>query len=112
MPSPTVVFVQPDGRRERFAVAAGATAMDCALDNGVRGIYAQCGGGCTCSTCHGIVDPSWFARAGPPVGDEADILEFVPERQATSRLTCQIVMDESLSGIVIHVPVPTDAPSA
>jgi len=106
---PTVVFVYPDGRRESHRVAAGASVMDCAVDNGVPGIDAQCGGGCTCSTCHGIVDPCWYARVGQPVGDERDILEFVPERRPTSRLTCQIVMTEALDGIVIHVPAKKPA---
>lgn len=101
---PAVVFVHARGRRESHLVAVGATVMDCAVDNGVRGIRAQCGGGCTCSTCHGIVDERWFARVGSPVGDEADILEFVPGRQPRSRLTCQIVMDDQLDGIVIHIP--------
>ena len=98
-----VVFVHPDGRREVHPVTPGASVMDCAVDNGVRGIHAQCGGGCTCSTCHALVDPLWASRAGPPVGDERDILEFVPERQPTSRLTCQIAMADALDGIVIHV---------
>ena len=71
---PRVVFVQPDGSRETHCVAVGASVMDCAVDNGVPGIRAQCGGGCTCSTCHGIVDAQWFARVGEAVGDERDIL--------------------------------------
>ncbi|MCY4012401.1 MAG: 2Fe-2S iron-sulfur cluster-binding protein [Gammaproteobacteria bacterium] len=102
---PTIVFVHSDGRRERHGTPVGTTVMDCAVDNGVAGIHAQCGGGCTCSTCHGIVASEWFARVGTPVGDERDILEFVPERRATSRLTCQIVVREELDGLVVHVPV-------
>ena len=101
---PTIVFLHSDGRCESHAVPVGATVMDCAVDNGVAGIHAQCGGGCTCSTCHGIVAADWFARAGCPVGDESDILEFVPGRRPTSRLTCQIVVSEALDGLVIHVP--------
>ncbi|MCE2424774.1 MAG: 2Fe-2S iron-sulfur cluster binding domain-containing protein [Pseudomonadales bacterium] len=101
---PTIFFVQPDGSREAHRDAVGRTVMDCALDNGVRGIGAQCGGGCTCSTCHGFVDHVWFASVGGPVGDEADILEFTPGRRATSRLTCQIVIRDELDGLVVHVP--------
>lgn len=103
---PTIVFVHPGGTREAHADAVGRTVMDCAVDNGVRGIGAQCGGGCTCSTCHGFVDKAWFARVGGPVGDEADILEFTPGRRATSRLTCQIVIRDDLDGLVVHVPPP------
>ena len=101
---PTVFFVHPDGRTEAHAVANGATVMDCAVDNGVAGIHAQCGGGCTCSTCHAVVDARWFGAVGGPQGDERDILEYLPERQPRSRLTCQIVMRDCLDGLVVHVP--------
>ena len=100
---PTVVFVHPDGRREAHPAAVGDSVMDCAVDHGVEGIRAQCGGGCTCSTCHAVLDAHWFAIAGKPVGDERDILEFVPNRQPHSRLTCQIRMDERLDGLVVMV---------
>ena len=76
--------------------------MDVALDNGVQGIRAQCGGGCTCSTCHCYLDEAWFAQSGAMHPDECDILEFVPERQATSRLSCQIVLNKELDGIHIY----------
>ena len=103
---PTIVFVQPDRTRQTLAGVVGRSIMDCAVDNGVPGIRAQCGGGCTCSTCHGFVDETWFDRVGAPVGDEADILDFVPGRRVSSRLTCQIVVRDDLDGIVIHVPPP------
>ncbi|MYA16362.1 MAG: 2Fe-2S iron-sulfur cluster binding domain-containing protein [Gammaproteobacteria bacterium] len=103
---PTIVFVQADGVREAHVGEPGRSVMDCALDNGVRGIRAQCGGGCTCSTCHGFVDEAWFHLVGPPLGDEADILEYVPGRRDTSRLTCQIPIRDELDGVVIHVPPP------
>lgn len=105
---PSVVFIHPDGRREVHAVAAGDSVMDCAVDNGVAGIRAQCGGGCTCSTCHAVVDADWFARVGEAVGDERDILAFVPERRCRSRLTCQIVMRDELDGLIVHIVA--DAP--
>lgn len=106
---PTVVFVHPDGSSEAHPVALGATVMDCAVDNGVRGIGAQCGGGCTCSTCHGVVDERWFVATGGAQGDERDILEFVPNRTRHSRLTCQIVMTAALDGLVVHVPAELGA---
>jgi 2Fe-2S ferredoxin len=78
--------------------------MDCAVDNGVAGIAAQCGGGCTCPTCHCYVSAPWFGRVGAAVGDEKDILEYVPEVQANSRLSCQIALTEDLDGIVVEIP--------
>ncbi len=76
--------------------------MDVALDHGVRGIQAQCGGGCTCSTCHCYVGESWFCRTGAMHPDEVDILEFTPERRSNSRLSCQIALHQELSGIQIY----------
>ena len=78
--------------------------MDCAVDNGVPGITAQCGGGCTCSTCHCYIDESWFVRSGPLDPDEKDILEFVPDRRNNSRLTCQVRICDRLDGMIVHVP--------
>jgi len=82
--------------------------MDCAVDNGVAGILAQCGGACTCATCHCYVPAPWFARVGVPVGDEKDVLEYVPEYRPNSRLSCQIVLTEALDGIVVEIPAPLD----
>jgi len=103
---PRVTFVQPDGTTESHQARVGDSVMDCAVDNGVAGIRAQCGGGCTCSTCHCYVRSPWFERIGAPVGDEKDILEYVPEVRANSRLSCQIELSETLDGLEVEVPEP------
>ena len=84
--------------------------MDCAVDHGVPGITAQCGGGCTCSTCHCYVRAPWFARVGAAAGDEADILAFTPGHRPNSRLSCQIFLSPALDGIEVDIPEePADA---
>ncbi len=103
-----VHFVSADGARWEVAGPLGETIMDCAVDNGVPGITAQCGGGCTCSTCHCYVPSPWYERVGPAQGDEADILEFTPGRRANSRLSCQVVLRADLDGITVEIPPPTD----
>jgi len=100
---PRVTFVQPDGRRQTFEAPIGDSVMDCAVDNGVPGIAAQCGGGCTCSTCHGYVERSWLDRLPKQIDDEAELLSYVESRRVTSRLTCQIFLTEALDGIVVHI---------
>ena len=101
---PEIVFVHPDGRRETHTVAPGETVMDCALDNGVAGIVAQCGGGCTCSTCHCYVDEPWLALLPEMIDDERALLEYVWEWRHDSRLSCQIFVTEALDGIVVRLP--------
>ena len=78
--------------------------MDVALDNGVAGIKAQCGGGCTCCTCHCYVDSPWFECANEPHQDELDMLEYAWGRQANSRLACQVNLAPALDGVCVRVP--------
>jgi 2Fe-2S ferredoxin len=101
---PRITFVQPDGSRETIEVPAGRTAMEAARDNNIRGIRAECGGECSCSTCHCYVDPSWIGRVPNKNDDEASLIEFAYEPRDVSRLACQLLVTESLDGLVLHVP--------
>lgn len=105
---PVVVFVLPGGAEHSVEAAVGETVMDAALDNGIPGIRAQCGGACTCSTCHVHVEAPWLARLPAPIPDERDLLAYLPERTASSRLSCQIELTDALSGIRVHVPPEAD----
>jgi 2Fe-2S ferredoxin len=78
--------------------------MEAARDNNIRGIKAECGGECSCSTCHCYVDAQWLARLPGKSGDEATLIEFAVEPRAESRLACQLVVTDSLDGLVLHVP--------
>jgi 2Fe-2S ferredoxin len=100
-----VTYVAPDGRRFSVELAIGDTLMDGALDNNIPGIIGQCGGGCTCVTCHCYVDSPWFERLPEPHPDEAELLPFAEEVAADSRLACQIRMTEDLDGITVRLPV-------
>ena len=82
----------------------GESVMDCAFDNNVPGILAQCGGGCTCCTCHCYVDAPWFDALPPMHPDEVELLPYAFEPAPNSRLSCQIRLTEALSGIIIRVP--------
>ena len=78
--------------------------MQTAMDNSVPGIDADCGGGCACGTCHVIVDGQWFNKTGSPSDTELKMLYLTPEHEATSRLSCQIDLDESLDGMIVRLP--------
>src|ERR1700735_365342 len=47
-----VTYIQPDGRAQTLAVDSGSSVMRAAMDAGIDGIEAQCGGLCACATCH------------------------------------------------------------
>ena len=99
-----VVFVQSDGSQQQCEGPVGDTVMDVALDNNVPGIVAQCGGGCTCCTCHCWVDEFWLPKLEQPHQDELDMLAYAWGHASNSRLACQVPLYQELSGIVVTVP--------
>ena len=99
-----VTFRYQDGTSETFEGSPGDTLMDVALDNGVQGILAQCGGGCTCCTCHCWVDDGWFDRLNPLRAEEGELLTYAWGRRTNSRLSCQIRLNEDLDGLSVEVP--------
>ncbi|WP_435169435.1 2Fe-2S iron-sulfur cluster-binding protein [Falsirhodobacter sp. 1013] len=100
-----ITYIEHDGTEHVVDVKPGLTVMEGARDNGVRGIEADCGGACACSTCHVYVDAAWVDRL-PAKGDmEEDMLDFAWQPDpATSRLTCQIKVTEAMDGLVVRMP--------
>jgi 2Fe-2S ferredoxin len=100
---PKITYIEPGGVTKVVDVRAGTTAMEAAVDNDVAGIVAECGGACSCATCHVYVDPAWVAKLPPPDAQERGMLECVLDRQDASRLSCQIVLTPALDGLVLRV---------
>lgn len=101
---PRATYRQWDGSENTVEVPCGDSLMDGALDHGLPGIIGQCGGGCTCITCHCYVEEAWMAVIPPPSADERELLEFATDPGSGSRLACQIVMTAALDGIRVRLP--------
>lgn len=101
---PIVIFIEHSGAIHRVEAPLGKSLMQVALDNAVPGILGDCGGSCSCATCHGYVDQPWAAQLPPRSETEAFMLDGVPDLRDNSRLCCQIRMTPELDGIVIHLP--------
>lgn len=101
---PIVTFIELDGTAHRIDAPLQRSLMQIAVDNGVTGILGDCGGSCSCATCHGYIDKSWAPRLPAISETEAFMLEGVPEPRETSRLCCQLRMSAELDGIVVHLP--------
>ncbi len=100
-----IIFMEPDGTRRETSANAGESAMEVAVRNGVEGVDADCGGVCACATCHGYIDAAFFDLL-PAMNDTEDqMLELVEEqRQANSRLLCQLKVAPEMAGIIISLP--------
>ena len=99
-----ITFIQPDGSEQVVEGDAGMTVMETAKKNLVPGIEAECGGACSCATCHVYVDEAWREKVGPPSEMEEDMLDFAFDVRPSSRLSCQIKVTETLDGLVLKVP--------
>jgi 2Fe-2S ferredoxin len=100
-----ITCIEPDGQRVEIQITDGWSLMQGAVAQGVRGIEAECGGACSCATCHCYVDPAWAARLPPPAEGELQMLDNVAaERRPGSRLSCQITISPGLEGLVVAFP--------
>lgn len=102
---PRVTYIESDGTTHNVEAQLDRTLMQIALDNSVRGILGDCGGCCSCGTCHAYVDAAWIDKLPPKSETESFMLEAVPEPREASRLCCQIRMCPELDGIVLRLPV-------
>jgi len=102
---PKITYVQQDGSAESFDVPAGMSVMEAAIEVGVSGIVAECGGNLICATCHVYVDPNQVEKLPLPQADEDVMLDSTAcPREENSRLSCQIEVTEELDSLTVTVP--------
>lgn len=99
-----IIFIGQDGSETQVEAHLGDTVMQTAVDNLISGISAECGGGCSCATCHVVVDETWIAEVGPAEDVEKDLLESLDNFSPNSRLCCQIEVTRSLDGLRVSIP--------
>ncbi|RPD99104.1 2Fe-2S ferredoxin [Aureibaculum marinum] len=77
--------------------------MELAVKNKIKGIDGNCGGVCSCATCHVHVLPEYWDKIGAPSELENDMLEFDENISDHSRLSCQIQVTDAIDGVVLKV---------
>lgn len=102
---PAVTFVDSNGALYRVNATADTSLMRAAIEANVPGIDAECGGCCSCATCHVYLDEAGWKLVPAAQDDEVSLLEFVAaERRPHSRLSCQIALSEDMKGLVAMIP--------
>ena len=101
-----LMVTDQDGEEHELEGLDGWRAMEVIRDWGLN-IKAECGGACSCATCHVFVSEDWLDKLPPKSDDEEDMLDSAPDIQENSRLSCQILMSGELDGLKL-----TLAPSA
>lgn len=101
---PKITYIESNGTSHEVEADSGMTVMEAAVKNSVPGIEAECGGACSCATCHVYVHEDWREKTGQPDEMEEDMLDFAFDVRESSRLSCQIKVSDELDGLVVNVP--------
>lgn len=102
-----IIVTDQDGKVHELEGIEGWRVMEIIRDHGLP-IKAECGGCCSCATCHVYVDEEWIPKLYPPRDDEQDLLDTAPDVQDNSRLSCQILMSEELDGLKVTLAPGTE----
>lgn len=102
---PEITFVDHSGMARTVDAAAGESLMEAGVKADIPDLVADCGGACACATCHVYVEDAFFEKVGPAGEMEQQMLEYAesPVRE-TSRLSCQIKVEDELEGMTVHTP--------
>jgi len=101
---PAITVIKFNGTQHTIEAEVGRTLMENVLDNNIPGIDADCGGACACGTCHCFVADDWRGMAGAPEQLEESMLGMRPDREDSSRLSCQIRVTDAMDGMAIRLP--------
>ena len=98
-----VVFHTSEGKRVEAQGNAGDSLLRVAQAAGMP-LEGTCEGQMACSTCHVVVDAEWFDRLPEASEEEEDMLDLAAGVRRTSRLSCQIVLEDGLDGLSVAIP--------
>lgn len=101
---PTLICTQHDGTIHHVHADNGQTVMQAVTQANIAGMIGDCGGSCSCATCHAYIDQDWIDRLPPAQSMEIGMLECAIEPRPGSRLTCQLVVTEALNGLGLRLP--------
>jgi len=102
-----VTVVDQRGASHELAAEDGYRLMEVIRDAGLP-IAAQCGGCCSCATCHVHVADEWISRLPPAADDEEGLLDLVEDLKPGSRLSCQIMMAPEYDGLKVTLASGTE----
>jgi len=101
-----ITYFDSKGVGRTVEAQPGQSVMEVAKEAGIPEIDADCGGVCSCASCHVYVDERWLARFPPLSENEKALLSLLDERKPNSRLSCQLRIAEDVEGLTVHTPAP------
>ncbi|KAI8336170.1 2Fe-2S ferredoxin-type domain-containing protein [Chlamydoabsidia padenii] len=102
----TVNFITAEGEKVEVKATEGDTMLDLAQRYDIE-LECACEGSLACSTCHVICDEEYYDKMEEPSDEENDMLDLAFGLTDTSRLGCQVEMNQDLDGITVRIPSAT-----
>ena len=99
-----IKYIEHNGKEHIVEVQNGLTVMEGAVQNDIPGIDADCGGGMSCATCHVYVNEEWLDKLPEKEDGEEDMLDMAFEPKKNSRLSCQLIVSDTLDGLEVNIP--------
>ena len=99
-----ITYKDQQGNSKTIEVDNGLTVMEGAVQNNIPGIDADCGGSMACATCHVYVEEKWLDKLPKAEDGEVDMIDMAFEPKNNSRLSCQIIVENDLDGLVVTTP--------
>ena len=99
-----ITYKDQQGNSKTIEVDNGLTVMEGAVQNNILGIDADCGGSMACATCHVYVEEKWLDKLPKAEDGEVDMIDMAFEPKNNSRLSCQIIVENDLDGLVLTTP--------
>ncbi|MBI3700971.1 MAG: 2Fe-2S iron-sulfur cluster binding domain-containing protein [Afipia sp.] len=96
-----------DGQEHKLEALEGWRVMEVIRDWGLP-IKAECGGACSCATCHVYIDNEWLPKLAPPQEEEVDRLDGAFFVESNSRLACQILVTPEMDGMRLTLAPGTE----
>jgi ferredoxin len=105
-PEITLSYLQPNGETKTVKARVGENILRVAHRNEID-LEGACEGVSACSTCHVILDPAIYRKLPLASDDEEDMLDMAPGLTETSRLGCQVTLEEFMDGMTVEMPKAT-----
>lgn len=103
---PILYVVDRSGATHGVEAVEGWRLMEIIRDYGL-GMDNTCGGALACAECHVVLDAQWAARVPAPSDEELEKLDGLPMLYETSRLACQILWSDALTGLRLTIAQET-----
>jgi ferredoxin, 2Fe-2S len=98
-----LMVIDRSGVERAIKGETGLSVMEILRDRGFEELQAQCGGACSCATCHVYIDSNYLDRLPSVTEDESDLLDGSDHRTECSRLSCQLIFEDQLDGMQVTI---------